>query len=407
MTIICNGKVIGETGIRPGAAVAFENGVLVEPPAHPNPGDGIIDASGCYVSAGFIDLHTHGGGGFDFLDATPEAFLGAARLHAAHGTTTLIPTATSGSQDETMQMLRVFRALPTEHDGADMPGVHLEGPYFSPAQCGAQDPGFVRAPDPKEYRAILDSGAKILRWSFAPELPGSEAFARALHEAGVLASIGHSNADYDEVQRAYQWGCTHITHLYSCMSTVHRKNAYRYAGIVESAYLIDGMTSEIIADGVHLPAPLLQMVCRFIGPARTALVTDSMRGAGMPDGESVLGSLRHGQKVWIEDGVAKLPDRSAFAGSVATMDRLVRNMRALAHASLADAVRMATQTPAEIQGLTDRGTLTPGKRADIVLFDDALRVQRTIVGGRTVYCAARESHHANATAKEGSSTPCI
>ncbi len=216
-------------------------------------------------------------------------------------------------------------------------------------------------------------------------MAGSREFAAALRAHGVLPSIGHSNAEYDEVVQALEDGFSHITHLYSCCSTVHRRNAYRYAGIVESAYLLDGMTVEIIADGVHLPPPLLQQVYRFIGPDRTALVTDSMRGAGMPNGESVLGSMENGLKVIIEDGVAKLPDRSAFAGSVATMERLVKNMVELAKASLTDAVKMATETPARIVGLTDRGTLEIGKRADIVFFDDAFRVSRTIVAGRTVY----------------------
>jgi N-acetylglucosamine-6-phosphate deacetylase len=202
----------------------------------------------------------------------------------------------------------------------------------------------------------------------------------------VLPAIGHSNAEYDEVVEALDAGFTHITHLYSCCSTVHRRNAYRYAGIVEAAYLLDGLTVEIIADGVHLPPPLLQQVYRFIGPDRTALVTDSMRGAGMPDGESIIGSREGGLRVILEDGVAKLPDRTAFAGSVATMDRLVKNMVNLAKATLTDAVKMATETPARIVGLTDRGTLDEGKRADIVLFNDEFCVSRTIVGGRTVYC---------------------
>lgn len=387
MTIICNGRVIRNGQIDTGM-VAFENGVIVPAPAMPGPDDEVIDAKGRYVSAGFIDLHTHGGGGFDFLDAIPDAFLGASELHAQHGATTLLPTATSGSKEEMFRMLSAYeQACKRNEKGADMPGLHLEGPYFSPFQCGAQDPEHVRVPIPEEYNAILNSGTKILRWSAAPEVEGMEDFAKALREHGVWAAIGHSNADYDEVQTAFERGFTHVTHLYSCTSTVHRKNAYRYAGIVECAYLMDGMTVEIIADGSHLPAPLLQMVYRFIGPDRTALVTDSIRGAGMPDGtETRIGSLTNGMKVIIEDGVAKLPDRSAFAGSVATMDRLVRNMCNMAQVPLTDAVKMASETPARIQGLTDRGTLDEGKRADIVLFDDAIHVSQTIVGGKTVYC---------------------
>ena len=384
MTIIRNGRVIRGGAIET-AEIAFENGKIVPVPADVS-GAEILDAAGRYVAPGFVDIHTHGGGGCDFLDNTVEAFLTAAELHAKHGTTTLLPTATSGTPEETVGILAVSKeAAEVNTKGADMPGIHFEGPYFSPEQCGAQDPNMVRAPDPAEYEKILSLSNRILRWSAAPELAGSREFAAALREHGVLPSIGHSNAEYDEVVQALEDGFSHITHLYSCCSTVHRRNAYRYAGIVESAYLLDGLTVEIIADGVHLPPPLLQQVYRFIGPDRTALVTDSMRGAGMPDGESVLGSLENGLKVIIEDGVAKLPDRTAFAGSVATMERLVKNMVQLAKAPLVDAVKMATETPARIVGLTDRGTLDIGKRADIVLFDDEFRVSRTIVAGRTVY----------------------
>lgn len=387
MTVIRNGRVIRGGVIEENGTVAFENGKIVPVPDDATAAE-TIDAAGCYVAPGFVDIHTHGGGGCDFLDNTVEAFLTAARLHACHGTTTLLPTATSGTPEETMGILAVSEeAAKINVDGADMPGLHFEGPYFSPEQCGAQDPDMVRAPDPAEYEAILAASDRILRWSAAPELKGSREFAAALRAHGVLPSIGHSNAEYDEVVQALQDGFTHVTHLYSCCSTVHRRNAYRYAGIVESAYLLDDLTVEIIADGIHLPPPLLQQVYRFIGPERTALVTDSMRGAGMPDGESVLGSLTNGMKVIIEDGVAKLPDRTAFAGSVATMERLVKNMVQLAHATLPDAVKMATETPARIVGLTDRGSLEVGKRADVVLFDDEFHVTRTIVAGRTVYNA--------------------
>ena len=386
MTIIENARVIRNGEILTGERIAFDRGIIVPTPQKSDPADRYLDAQGNYVSAGFVDIHVHGGGGADFLDATEDAFLTVANLHAQYGTTTLLPTATSSSQKETLVMMRAYeRAQATNLTGADMPGLHFEGPYFSPEQCGAQDPSQLRTPDPKEYLAVLDAGSRILRWSAAPELPGSADFAKALIARGVLPAIGHSNAEFDETAEAFQNGFTHVTHLYSCTSTVHRKNAIRHAGVVESAYLTDGMTVEIIADGIHLPPALLQMVYRFIGPDRTALVTDAIRGAGMPDGPSILGSLKNGLPILIEDGVGKLPDRTALAGSVATMNRLVWNMVHLAQVPLPDAVKMASQTPATIVGLTDRGTLDPGKRADIVIFDDELQIHQTIVGGRTVY----------------------
>ena len=385
MTIIKNARIIRGNTIAEGA-VAYENGILTEVPACED-GCEIIDAKGAYLSAGFIDLHTHGGGGYDVMDGTVESFLGAAELHAAHGTTTLLPTAMSASYEETCAMFDVHaRAQAINERGADMPGIHLEGPYFSPAQAGAQDPRFLKNPKPEEYMPILESTDKLLRWSAACELDGAFELADACREHGVLCAIGHSDADLATVEEAMKHGYTHLTHLYSGMSTVHRVNAYRVCGVVEAGYLLNDLTVEIIADGCHLPKGLLQMIYRFIGPDRTCLITDSIRGAGLPDGaESILGSLANGQTVIIEDGVAKMPDRQAFAGSVATTDRLLRTMVNLAEVPLCDAVKMLTETPAKIQKFTDRGTLDCGKRADIVLFNDDLQVIRTVVGGRTVF----------------------
>ena len=385
-TRIINARIILGDEIMTGKTVFYENGLITDVTAEMRPFDVSIDAKGRYLSPGFIDLHTHGGGDADFLDGTVEAFLTAASLHARYGTTTLYPTATSGEMAETLSMVQAYeQARSLNVSGADMPGLHLEGPYFAMGQRGAQDPRYLRNPDPAEYMPLLDACPQIKRWSVAPELPGALEMGRELKKRGILASVAHSDAEYDQVEKAWHAGYTHVTHLYSGMSSVHRRNAYRYAGVVEAAYLIDGMTVEIIADGCHLPAELLRLVYKIKGPDRTALVTDSMRGAGMPDGISMLGNRLHGLKTIIEDGVAKLPDRTSFAGSVATADRLVRNMVQLAGVPLTDTVKMASCTPARIMGLKDRGGIVKGLRADFVLFDDQIHVSRTIVNGLDAY----------------------
>jgi N-acetylglucosamine-6-phosphate deacetylase len=239
---------------------------------------------------------------------------------------------------------------------------------------------------------ILASCDEIRRWSIAPELPGALAFGKRLAERGILPSIAHTNATYEEALAAYQSGFTHITHLYSCMSTVTRRNAFRYAGVIEAAWLIDGMTVELIADGVHLPKPLLQLAYKLKGPKKTALCTDSMRAAGMPDGDSILGSLKNGQPVIVEDGVAKLPDRSAFAGSVATTDRLVRTMVHIAEIPLTDAVRMMTLTPAEIMKIDkQKGSIEVGKDADLVVFNQNIDIRCTVIGGNIIYLKQQEN----------------
>ncbi|MBO5198431.1 MAG: N-acetylglucosamine-6-phosphate deacetylase [Lachnospiraceae bacterium] len=379
-TVISNGK-------RCKANVYYENGTITAITNEALPYDEEIDAAGNYVSPGFIDIHTHGAGGHDFLDNTEEAFVESARMHAKHGATVIVPTITSSTKESMQEAIETFRRVQKrKHDGAQMPGLHLEGPYFSVNQKGAQDERFIRPFDESEYREIIGTGC-VLRWTGAPELDGAEEFAGYLKEHGVLASIGHSDADCQTVRKAFADGFTHVTHLYSCTSTVHRKNAFRYAGIVEAAYLLDDMTVEIIADGIHLPGDLLEFVYKFKGRNKTALVTDSMRGAGMPEGMSILGGKKDGMPVIIEDGVAKLPDRSAFAGSVALCDRLIRTVTTLASIPLEDAVVMAAGTPASILGLKNKGDILPGCDADIVIFDETITIRKTIIGGKTVYSA--------------------
>ena len=348
----------------------------------------LIDAGGRYVSPGFIDMHIHGGGGHDFMDGTVEAFLGVARAHAKHGTTAMIPTTVTSTDEELFRSFEVFReACRQNTEGAKMLGMHLEGPYFNPDKAGAQDPEYLKIPTPEHYEEILEKGADVIcRWSASVELEGVEGLGKALKKHGIIASVAHTDAVYDEVVDAHNAGFTLMTHFYSAMSSVVRRNAFRHAGAVEAAYLLEDMNVEIIADGIHLPKALLQFVYKFKGPKRTALCTDAMRGAGMPEGEYRLGSLKNGQTVIVENGVAMLSDRSALAGSVATADRLVRTMINLAEVPLYDAVQMMTSTPASILGIHEsKGSLAAGMDADIVIFDENIIISRTIIAGKTIY----------------------
>ncbi len=373
---IKNGTIIVENG----QIVGIHEGNIEVPDATE------IDAKGQYVAPGFIDIHVHGGGGFDFMDGTEEAFLTIAKLHAQYGTTSLVPTTLTAEKEDLLHTLDVYEKANLQNaNGANFLGIHLEGPYFALSQRGAQDPRYIRNPDPAEYEEILSHSSSIVRWSAAPELEGAIAFGQRLRQKGILAAIAHTDAFYDDVLAAYENGYSLVTHLYSAMSGVTRKNAFRYAGVIESAFLLD-LDVEIIGDGIHLPAPLLKLIYKIKGADRTALITDAMRGAGMPEGESTLGSLKNGLKVIIEDGVAKMPDRTSFAGSVATFDRLVRNMVNMADVSLLEAVRMASTTPARIMGVEHRkGSLAKGKDADIVFFDKDIKVSMTMVGGKVVY----------------------
>lgn len=345
-----------------------------------------VDANQNYITPGFIDLHTHGGGGSDFMDSTVEAFLTAANMHAKHGTTLLYPTTLAGDNSELFSFFDTYeKAVPVNTKGAKFGGIHLEGPYFSYNHRGAQDPKHLRNPHPTEYNSILERSKDIVRWSIAPELPGAIEFAHTLVKRGILPSIAHTDAIYEEVVEAFNAGFTLITHFYSCMNGITRRNAFRYAGCIEAGYLIDEMNVEIIADGIHVPEPLMKLIYKLKGAANIALVTDSMRAAGMPDGESILGSLKNGQNVIVEDGVAKLMDRSAFAGSVATTDLLVRNMRDIGGIPLKEAIQMATSTPARIAKIDNKkGKIAVGYHADIVIFNEKIEIQRTIIGGKII-----------------------
>lgn len=385
--VLRNGRIITPYRIIEGD-IHIVHGIIerICAPGETTPQEGqVVDVGHNYISPGFIDLHVHGGGGSDFMDGTVEAFTTAARIHLRNGTTSMMPTTLSGSIEDTKRSIEAYRESKDLPGMPHLLGVHLEGPYFSQEQRGAQDPRYIRNPDPNEYLPLLDAYPDIRRWSLAPELPGGLDMGRALVERGVIASIAHTNTDYTTILRAMEYGFSLLTHMYSGMSGVFRKHAYRHAGVIESGYLIDDLPLEVIADGKHLPVSLLRLIHKVKGSANICLVSDSLRATGLGEGEFLLGANETGQRVIVEDGVAKLPDRSAFAGSVASGIQLVRTMHVEVELPLTEAVRMMTVNPARIVGLANKkGKIAPGYDADLVVFDTDFTVQQVMVSGTLV-----------------------
>ena len=370
-----NAQVITDGKIMPALDVVADCGKIVKILPHDSanlkPGMESIDLEGKYLAPGFIDLHCHGGAGYEFVDGTEESVRLACEIHGQSGTRVLYPTISAMDIDTTFRALEAIERV-KDSCAAEIPGVHLEGPYLDVNFCGGQDSRFIRSPQREEYLKLLDRfGSLIARWTYAPEHDDG-AFLDELNVRGVVASIGHSSAEYEVVKKVCEKGCRLITHLYSCTSTITRQGGFRHLGIIESAYLLDDMFVEAIGDGCHLPPELLRLIVKLKGSGRVCLITDAIRHAGMENCDLVEGGTQSVPYI-IEDGVAKLADRSAFAGSIATAQRLIR-CAVDAGIELTEAVRMLTETPAAVMGLEKKGRISPGFDAQFTILDQNLNV---------------------------------
>lgn len=369
-------KIVTPDGLFDGF-IYHENGRIAQISARELSCDAEYNATGCTVTPGFIDIHTHGGGGFPF-EGEVEDIVSGTLFHLRHGTTTVCPTVSAAPLvDMARSVANIAVAMKDERTCGVIHGAHLEGPYLSPKQAGAQCPDFITPPDEKEYLPLLEQHADaIARWSYAPENDDGS-FAKALVAHGVIPAAGHTDAIGEDMARAEAAGCHLVTHLYSCTSTVTRDHGFRRLGVIEHAYLSDTMDVEIICDGKHLPPDLIRLIYKIKGWEHIALITDSLSLAGTSQTEG----RTQATEFIIEDGVCKLKDRSAFAGSIATADRLLRVAVQEAGLPLVEAVKMMTETPARIMGLTSFGVLAPQKAADFVVLDANLQVKQVFKSG--------------------------
>ena len=338
----------------------------------------IIDVNGGYIVPGGIDMHTHGGGGRDFIEGCEDAFREAVNAHLKHGTTSIYPTLSSSTIPTIEAACNVCEKLMAEENSPVL-GLHIEGSYINPKEAGAQNPVLIKAPVIYEYETLLSKYKCIKRWDEAPELPGSVRFIKTCNMHGVLTALACTRATYKDVVEAHKAGMTHAAHFYNAMPVVYKEHEFKVPGTVESVYAMQDMTVEVIADGLHVPPVMLKVLHKIKGVEHTALITDSLAYAASE------GDVSAEPRVIMEDGVCKLADRSALAGSIATMDTLIRTCIQKANIPMEDTFRMASETPAKIMGVFDRkGSIEEGKDADIIVFDKDINLTYVMQMGNEV-----------------------
>ena len=379
MDAIKSNKIIVGNAIKSGF-VYFENGVIKDVTDKELPCRNVYDFGNNYVSAGFIDSHTHGAAGCDYTVCDADGVAKAVNWHLSHGTTSVLPTTLSSGVGRTEKAVEnILAAKKSGKAKADILGVHIEGPYFAPKQAGAQNPEFLTPPVKKDYEYLVKKfGTFIKKWSYAPELDKDAEFCDYLVKHGITPSAGHTDAVFDDMKTAYNKGLRNVTHLYSATSTITRDKGFRRLGVIESAYYFDDMFAELIADGRHVPTELIKLTFKLKGADKVLLVTDSLAVAGSGETSGFL----NGVPFIVELGVARLADRSAFAGSVSSMDILLREVLK-AGVSLTDAVKSATETPAKSLGVK-KGKIEKDYPADFAVFDDGINVNAVFVGGEKI-----------------------
>ncbi|MDQ2867746.1 MAG: N-acetylglucosamine-6-phosphate deacetylase [Verrucomicrobiota bacterium] len=376
--IFTNGRVILAGTMRDDLDVEIRDGKIVALSPRRAHADA-IDLRGDFLAPGFVDLHVHGALGRDVMTADAEALRAICEFHARGGTTSLLLTTVTAPLPQIVSAIdAITKARP---QFPQIAGVHVEGPFLSLKKAGAQNPAFICEPTPELLEPLLARCAIIKRITLAPEINGAldaiEKFARAR----ISVSAGHSNAWDDEVMAAINRGLSSTTHTFNCMSRARRRGIHRIAGLLECALAEPRINCELIADGYHVSPTLMRMLYRAKGAAGISLVTDATAGTGLSEGSSFdLG----GKRCVVADGVGLLEDRSALAGSTATMIQLVRTMVRDVGVPLVEAIAMASRNPVRQIGLTDKGEIAPGKDADLVVLSPELEVRRTIVTGVVV-----------------------
>ncbi|HHJ05893.1 MAG TPA: N-acetylglucosamine-6-phosphate deacetylase [Anaerolineae bacterium] len=382
---LTNGRIILPDEIVSGKAVIVEGekiAAITDAASLPG-GIPTVDVGGRIISPGLIDIHIHGAVGHTFNEPTADAFAAITAETARRGITSLLATtATAPIPDLAASLAFCRRWMAEDHNGSQVLGAHVEGPYFNLEQRGAQDPANLRAPDDGAAEQLLAYRDIIKIFTFAPELPGALALTARLKELGIVAAAGHSSARDEDVLAAMERGLSHIIHIWSAQSTTVRQGPWRKPGLLEASLTFDGLTVEMISDNRHLPPTLMKLAYKCLGPDRLCVISDAVSGAGLPEGSRFkMGEMEYE----VHDGVGMMFDRSSFAGSTTLISQMIPILTGLVGIPLVEAVRMASLTPARVIGVDARkGSLQAGKDADIAIFNEDFTAWRTMIGGKTV-----------------------
>ena len=344
----------------------------------------VIDADSGYIAPGLIDIHVNGAMGADVTKVTDNTFSVMSSFFVKHGTTSYLATAITSADSDLIKVLEYGRDFihNKNKEDAELLGIHLEGPYLSPFQSGAHPKVFLKLPKPEHYLQFMKYNDILKKVTLAPELEGATKFVKELTANGIVAAAGHTNGIYSEIKDAIDAGITHGTHFFCNMSNFRRDNLKRVAGVAETLLYDDRVSGELIGDGWHVGPMLMKLLLKVKGIDKVCFVTDAMTAVGLPDGLHKVGDV----EAVVENGIARLLDSSAYAGSVTTMDVCVKNGIKQMELSLVDSIRMASLTPAKIIGMDNRkGSLEKGKDADIVIFDKNIDVKKTIVSSKIVF----------------------
>jgi len=378
------GTIITPDSVIDGGLVLVEDGLISfvgkSKDAQPEPNSTIIDATGKFILPGLIDTHVHGSHGDDVMLAGVEGIKRISKSQLQYGTTSYLPTTLSGRHEDLLRALEdCLNAENNTEPAAEILGIHVEGPFINPQKKGAQPESGIREPDLDQCKEYLRAApGRVKMMTLAPELPGAIELIKLLVQNTVIASLGHSEADYDTALAAIEAGATHATHLFNAMPAIH----HRKPSLTLACLLEPEIRAEIIIDGMHVAPEMVKMAAKMKGRDGLALITDGIEAVGLPDGEYMLGD----SKVRVGNGLCTLLDGTTIAGSTLTMNRAIGNAVNKAGLSLVDAVYMASTLPARFCGVEGRkGSLEVGKDADVAILNTDFSVNRTIQNGQTIY----------------------